>query len=551
MKVFATLDPLFQYTVNAEGFKNKFVYGGWVASEIFYQALLKYGTFDEYHFFTSSEAESRAVKNKLRILNLNSSKIKIMDINDLPSCLRKIKYTVFFTADARLWRLAYLRAAYAKMYFPICTMTTTVSYGFMPKDIFLHNIIPNLEKFDSIICLSSAAQKAIKKLNRNITESLRKLTGAVIRYKARVDCLPLGVDANEFRKMSKAEARRAIGLNKNETVILYFGRFSLFDKADLYPVLLAFKEILAKDKNILLLLAGSDAQGKYGKKLKEITRKMGLYGNVKFVLPWVRDKACLYSASDIFISPSDNIQESFGITILEAMASGLPVIASDWNGYKDLILHNKTGFRIPTYWTDGNIGEGCFLHTILGSWRHEHFYLAQSVCLDVNKIKEYLSILINNKELRLRMGENARAMALEKFDWRILIPAFEGLLHRLSRLAEGRKITDDKKNYFLPEYFDCFRHYPTGILNRSSRIAIDKNGLEFLKIKALPFKIQRELLSIISIKIIFIILDFLHRREDASIGKIEGYCQKILKSELNIIRYNIMWMLKKGLLRVG
>ena len=38
---------------------------------------------------------------------------------------------------------------------------------------------------------------------------------------------------------------------------------------------------------------------------------------------------------DIFVSLSDNIQETFGLTPLEGMASGLPVVATDWNGYRD------------------------------------------------------------------------------------------------------------------------------------------------------------------------------------------------------------------------
>ena len=45
---------------------------------------------------------------------------------------------------------------------------------------------------------------------------------------------------------------------------------------------------------------------------------------------------------------SDNIQETFGLTPVEAMAAGLPCVVSDWNGYKDTVADGETGFRIPT-----------------------------------------------------------------------------------------------------------------------------------------------------------------------------------------------------------
>ena len=54
------------------------------------------------------------------------------------------------------------------------------------------------------------------------------------------------------------------------------------------------------------------------------------------------------SAADVFISLVDNIQETFGITPLEAMASGLPVVVSDWDGYRHTVRDGEEGFLIPT-----------------------------------------------------------------------------------------------------------------------------------------------------------------------------------------------------------
>ena len=55
-----------------------------------------------------------------------------------------------------------------------------------------------------------------------------------------------------------------------------------------------------------------------------------------------------WHAADVFLSLPDNIQETFGLVVVEAMASGLPVVGSDWDGYRDLVVDGETGFLVPT-----------------------------------------------------------------------------------------------------------------------------------------------------------------------------------------------------------
>ena len=61
-----------------------------------------------------------------------------------------------------------------------------------------------------------------------------------------------------------------------------------------------------------------------------------------------REKA--YSGADIFTFPIDNTQESFGLAPIEAMAAGLPVIASDWDGLRDTVSPD-VGIRMLTLTT--------------------------------------------------------------------------------------------------------------------------------------------------------------------------------------------------------
>ena len=62
----------------------------------------------------------------------------------------------------------------------------------------------------------------------------------------------------------------------------------------------------------------------------------------------VSNRKLAWASADIFCSLSDNIQETFGISPVEAMAAGLPCVVSDWDGYKDTVRDGVDGILIPT-----------------------------------------------------------------------------------------------------------------------------------------------------------------------------------------------------------
>ncbi len=405
----------------------KILYGSWVATESFYQALMEYGSFDEYHFFVEPII-IRSIQKKLSPSTHNPSRFKIIAKNLLPAYLQKIKYTIFFTHSPILSRLAYLRKQFAREFVPLCGMGHTISLQELLEEAFFNNMISNLMPCDSIICTSAAQLRAIQNLHKLVAKPFKKELGIEIHYKGRLDKLPLGINVHDYGKTTKNEARNQLGLPQGEIIILCFGRFSLYDKMDLYPLLISFKEIWTTEKKAMLLLAGNDSQGEYSRRLEEMARDMGMSESVKFIKNPSRDKSNLiYSASDIFVSPSDNVQESFGLTNLEAMASGLPVVASDWSGYKDTVIHDETGFRIPTYWArcDKNIG---LFSRVFQNWMIDHLSVAQSVCVDVKKMTQYLSILVKNRDLRLKFGKNGKRRVLEKYDWKIYGKPLEDFL---------------------------------------------------------------------------------------------------------------------------
>ena len=101
--------------------------------------------------------------------------------------------------------------------------------------------------------------------------------------------------------------------------------------------------------------------------------------------------------TDIFVIPSEI--EGFGLAALEAMACGIPVIASNAGGLPEVIEHGKSGFLI----TPG----------------------------DVDTLAKYMLLLIEDRDLRKKMGDIAHNIAIEKFHPDKIVPQYESLYKRV------------------------------------------------------------------------------------------------------------------------
>lgn len=97
------------------------------------------------------------------------------------------------------------------------------------------------------------------------------------------------------------------------------------------------------------------------------------------------------------------------------MACGRPLVASDWDGHKELIIHGETGSTVPTYWADC-LGELNEIAPLL-SWEQQHLHLGQSVCVDADEMARYLTQLLTNGELRAEMGRRGRARVEALYPW--------------------------------------------------------------------------------------------------------------------------------------
>jgi len=185
----------------------------------------------------------------------------------------------------------------------------------------------------------------------------------------------------------------------------------------------------------------------------------------------------IWFAADIFVSLIDNIQETFGISPVEAMAAGLPVVVTDWNGYRDTVIDGETGFRIPTAFPTEGAGKELAIryHSGLDSYESYLGHCSAATIIDESTCVEAFVRLFNDRNLRKQMGDAGRRHVLKNFDWKHIIYRYQELWQEL---AERRK-TDNESVPLKPDSpaiplrqdpFRLFQEYPTGLINDATQI---------------------------------------------------------------------------------
>lgn len=189
----------------------------------------------------------------------------------------------------------------------------------------------------------------------NIEKWLGRFTDTIITindedYMAAQEKLPVkdvkhingvGIDLNKYKPQSaesKAHLRKQYGYKDDELLLIYAGELSYRKHQDL--VIDAIYLLKNKILNIKLLLAGA---GELCEQYKEQVNRLGLEGKVEF-LGYRKDIVNLMMLSDIAVSSSR--QEGLPVNIMEAMATGLPVVVTDCRGNRDLASNGKNGYIV-------------------------------------------------------------------------------------------------------------------------------------------------------------------------------------------------------------
>lgn len=158
--------------------------------------------------------------------------------------------------------------------------------------------------------------------------------------KTPISVLPTGIDWEKFQKGDGLAIRKKFGIKNDETCLLWVGRMQVEKNLDF--LFEAIKELIKNNEKIKMIFIGS---GPEEKKLKKKAIKEGIENNIFFAGLVNQDRIQeYYRAGDIFAQPS--LTETQGMSTIEAMASGLAVVAIKATGAVDLIKDGKTGILV-------------------------------------------------------------------------------------------------------------------------------------------------------------------------------------------------------------
>ena len=166
------------------------------------------------------------------------------------------------------------------------------------------------------------------------------------KYTRNVHIIPTGIEVEKFYKENTdpaklEEIRKKHGLNKGDFVILYVGRLGQEKSVD---VLIEAHQELAREYKAKLLIVGD---GPDMDTYKNLVHKLKIDDNVIFTgkVPWT-EVTLYYQIADIFATASKS--ETQGLTVIEAMAASLPVVAVDDESFRNVIIDGLNGHLFDT-----------------------------------------------------------------------------------------------------------------------------------------------------------------------------------------------------------
>ncbi|MBE9164070.1 MULTISPECIES: glycosyltransferase family 4 protein [Microcoleaceae] len=548
---------------NKEGYDTtgKRLLGRHAAGEGFLKSLVQHGTADS--LYCCADSQTTFEEFCARIEPWLETPRKVRWIPTQRSDLLSQPGTIY-RPDPALADLAWARRFVDQRAYSICGVTHTIGTKYVMEAIG-DSIAAPTQPWDALICTSGAVKTAVEGVLTQWSEYLAQRNGGQPEILIKLPIIPLGVDCSAFPQgveavNSRRQQRQELGISPGDIVVLFVGRLTFSAKAHPVPMYIALERAAQQTKaKIHLIQAGWIEDLREEPDFKNSAQIFCPSVNAIFLdgrKPEIRIN--IWSAADIFISLSDNIQETFGLTPIEAMANGLPAIVSDWNGYKESVRHEIDGFRIPTLIPPPEACLDLALNYLDGSlnWPTYMGHTSLATAVDIDACTRALCLLIDSAELRKRMGENARQRAREIYDWKVVIAAYEQLWRELAEIRvsapESAPLKPGKPPYPLSD--DPFRvlgHYATRTLTNDMMLSLGAIATpELLKelqtIWFSSFGQDRR----ISVKIQMEMLKAIEQKGTVSAGEILRLYAKN-EQELAHLYRTLLYLVKFGVLVIG
>ncbi len=229
-----------------------------------------------------------------------------------------------------------------------------------------------------------------------VSNNLRKATLDAFQIENPIEVIPNFIDTDRFRRLKKEHFKRAI-CPGGEKVIVHISNFRPVKNAS--HVVQILHRLRGQGMPVKLLLVGD---GPDRASLERLARELGVQSDIHFLGKQGPVEEIL-SIADAFVMPSGF--ESFGLAALEAMACGVPVICSNIGGLPELVEGSNAGFLCP-----------------LG---------------DIEAFTACVRSILEDEDLRGRMGEAARLHAVRQFDTKSVVSRYEAYYERIRKAGRG------------------------------------------------------------------------------------------------------------------
>jgi len=421
------------------------VFGADIANFQLYRALVTQAGFDRVDFMTHAPLTAGDMASALGVAadgpEIGTANILNSGATAAAGCVLR--------GGPKLEELAWLRRqTTGDQGYSLVGLVHTIAPPAMRHDMAMASVAP-VQPWDALVCTSPAVQSALVSMFDEWADYLSSRFGGGARVRPALPLIPLGVDGARFadhsdRPEARDRVRAFLGMEPGDMLVIWVGRLSYFEKAFPQPMLRAVAEAAAATGvRVHFAMAGwfpneADGARMYGEAAQAYAP------DTPFHIIDGNDKAGLedlWAGADIFLSLVDNIQETFGITPLEAMAAGVPVVVSDWDGYRYTVRDGLEGFLVRTLGgpADALPTEFCLGHAT-GQRTYQQYVgiVAQHTAVDVGAAADALARLIRDPELRRRMGRAGRERIRTAFDWSVVAPRYRALVEDLAAVrAEG------------------------------------------------------------------------------------------------------------------
>ena len=358
----------------------------------------------------------------------------------------------------------------------------TLAPPLMRQTIAMASTSP-VHPWDAIICTSPSVKDALATMLAEWGAFLAERTGGGPPATPHLPVVPLGVNRERFaaladRPEARAKVRTRLGLGDEDVLVLWVGRLSFFEKAFPQAMFQAVQRGAGLSGAKLHFAMAGWFPGEADRDRYEAAARLHapdvpvhfLDGNDRTLL------GELWAGADVFISLVDNIQETFGITPLEAMAAGLAVVVSDWDGYRFTVRDGIEGFLIPTLGgPQSGLGVTMINRHLMQATTYQSYVgeVAQYTAVHAGRAGDAIAELARSPELRRRMGAAGRERIRTAFDWPVVARQIHDLADELGeiRRASPDPVVRQMADPVRGDPFLAFAGFPTEVMTTETPLA--------------------------------------------------------------------------------